>query len=92
MCRDCCVPGLQPSSPPAAGNQRHQQAEEWGTPVRRIDPEMGVRWSSSGVGMGQLLFSFQDKLGPFLCSPLPAHPQEGLPALPAWRRGAQRHC
>lgn len=41
MCRDCCVPGLQPSSPPAAGNQRHQQAEEWGTPVRRADPEMG---------------------------------------------------
>lgn len=43
-----------------------------------------VRESSTGVGMGQPLFSFQDKLEPFLCFPLPVHSQEGPPALPAW--------
>lgn len=34
--------------------------------------------------MGQPLFSFQDKLKPFLCFPLPIRSQEGPPALPAW--------
>lgn len=90
--RGWLCPCLTNSSPPAVGNQRHQQAEEWGTPACRADPETGVQWSSSGAGMGQPLFSFQAKLGPSLCPPLPAHTQEGPPALPAWRRGVQRQC
>lgn len=52
--------------------------------MRRAGPAAGVRGSSAGVGMGQPLFSFQDKLGPFLCFALPVRSQEGSPAPPAW--------
>lgn len=68
MCGDRCGPVFfhthTPPSPPAAGNQRHQRAEE-----HRAGPGTGVRRSSSGAGMGQPLFSFQDNSGGILCSP-----------------------
>lgn len=47
-------------------------------------PPAGAIKGTSKLRVGQPLFSFQDKLEPFLCFPLPVHSQEGPPALPAW--------